>query len=520
MLAANPFVRLYAHWRLWRLGVRPPSDIQEAELLGLVRNAALTRFGRDHDFGGITCVADFQNRVPLRRYEDFWSDYWQPDFPRLENCTWPGTIPYFALTSGTTTAATKYIPCSREMLRANSRAAHDILFYHLLNRPRSRILGGKGFMLGGSTDLQEEAPGIYSGDLSGIAANEVPWWLRPYAFPPRELALLADWEVKIEKIARLSLKEDIRAISGLPSWLLIFFQKLADLRPDVGPRIANFYPHLELLVHGGINFKPYATRFSKLLEGSRAELREVYAASEAFLAIADRGQGDGLRLIIDNGVFYEFVPTEDLDGSSPTRHWLGTVKPGIDYAVVLSTCAGAWGYVLGDTVRFVEVDPPRILITGRTSYVLSAFGEHLIDAEIEEAVAVAANAIGAAVDDYCVAAVFPEGERVRGGHKYVVEFAEGPPEPKLIGMFRDALDDHLCALNADYKAHRAGGYGLRPPDVNAVGSGTFLAWMRKRGQLGGQHKVPRIVDDADLFASLTDFLSKSETGDEAPLQSK
>lgn len=506
MLAATPFLWLYAQWRIWQLGVQRPFLLQKAELLNLVRRAVATRFGRDHDFAAIRNVADFQDRVPLRNYEDFWNDYWKAGFPRLENCTWPGTIPYFARTSGTTTGVTKYIPCSRDMLLANARAAQDILVHHLVNRPTSRILGGKFFLLGGSTDLREEAPGIWSGDLSGIEANEIPLWAQPYAFPPRELALLADWEEKIDRIARLSLTEDIRAISGTASWLLIFLDKLAELRPDVEQRIANYYPRLEMLVHGGIDFKPYTARFSELLEGSRAELREVYPASEAFIAIADRGPDEGLRLIVDNGVFYEFVPTAELGTPAPTRHWVATIEAETDYAVVLSNCAGAWAYILGDTVRFIEVNPPRLLVTGRTSYVLSAFGEHLIDAEIEEAVAVAANRIDAAVADYCVAPVFPEAGEARGRHHYVVEFSKELPTAERIAVFRDALDERLRALNADYGAHRVGGYGLHGPHVEAVPPGTFKAWMKARGQLGGQHKVPRIINDAALFANIKAFL--------------
>lgn len=506
MLAATPALWLYAQWRLWQLGARRPAAMQEGELMELVSRALATRFGRDHDFAGITSVADFQRRVPLRTYEDFWEAYWKDAFPRLEDCTWPGTIPYFALTSGTTTGVTKHIPCSWEMLHSNSRAVQDMLVHHLVHRPASRILGGKSFMLGGSTDLQEEAPGIHSGDLSGIEANEVPWWARPYAFPPRELALISDWEEKIDRLAPLSLEEDIRAISGTPSWLLAFFDKLAELRPDVPPRIASYYPALEMIVHGGVDFQPYARRFAELMEGSGAELREVYPASEAFIAVADRAQGEGLRLLVDNGVFFEFVPVGELSAAEPTRHWLATAETGIEYAVVLSTCAGAWGYILGDTVRFVELEPPRILVTGRTSYVLSAFGEHLIDAEIAEAMAAAGDAIEAAVVDYCVAPVFSAERGDTGGHHYVVEFAGGKPAARRMTRFRQVLDERLQALNADYRAHRKGRYGLRVPRVTCAAPGTFRAWMKSRGQLGGQHKVPRIVNDAELFADLTAFL--------------
>jgi len=516
MLAATPLVLLYSQWRGWHLNMQRTAETQERELLSLVSRAASTRFGRDHHFAFIRSVQDFQNRVPLRSYEDLWNLYWKAEFPELKDCTWPGTIPYFALTAGTTTGVTKYIPCSREMLDANFRAAGDILFHHLLNRPISRILGGKAFILGGSTDLREESPGIYSGDLSGIEANDIPWWLRPYTFPPRALALLADWKEKVDRLARLSLEEDIRAISGTPNWLLILFDKLAELRPAREPRLRNFYPELEMVVHGGVDFKPYAKRFTELLEGSRAELREVYPASEAFIAIADRGPDEGLRLIVDNGVFFEFVPAKELSTANPARHWLGNVEPGIEYAVVVSTCAGAWAYILGDTIRFLELDPPRILVTGRTSYVLSAFGEHLIGSEIEGAIAFAAGAINTHVVDYCVAPSFPEGAGRKAAHHYVVECAGCRPQASQLAAFASALDARLCALNADYKQYRAGDYGLQGPTVEAVAPGSFAAWMKSRGKLGGQHKVPRIVNNAELFASLRGFASLTSSVSQRP----
>ncbi len=509
MLAAMPFLSACARWHMWQQALRRPAATQYGELMRLVRAAESTRFGRDHRFCEIKSVSDYQEQVPLRRYEDFWRDYWQADFPVLTHCTWPGKIPYFALTSGTTTGSSKYIPVSREMLHANLKAAWSILMFHLLNRPDSQVVGGKGLILGGSTDLHREADDVYSGDLSGIEANEVPWWAMPYSFPPRELAQLTDWGEKIDRIARLSLEHDIRAITGTPNWLLIFFDKLAELQPGAGPELVNYYPRLELLVHGGIDFKPYAKRFSELLAGNRAELREVYPASEAFIAIADRGPGQGLRLIVDHGVFYEFVPSGELDASCPTRHWLGNVEVGVDYAVTLSTCAGAWAYILGDTVKFVELDPPRIVITGRTSYVLSAFGEHLLDSEIELAVAAAADAIDAAVVDFSVAAEFPSGAGSKGRHHFVIEFVEQLPSYDRLAAFRDELDHQLDRQNADYRVHRAGGYGLQPPLIEAVAPGTFGSWMKSRGRLGGQHKVPRIINDRQLFDHLIRFLQQS-----------
>jgi hypothetical protein len=505
LLDLTPFVRLYARWRLARLATLDPATVQEVQLLRLVDRAKDTLFGRNHDFGRIHSVGEFQERVPLRRYDDFWDQYWSKPFPRLDNVTWPGTIPYFAVTSGTTRGVTKYIPCSREMCDANVRAAMDILVHHLDNRPRSRAIGGRGFMLGGSTDLKRQAPGVYSGDLSGIAVAEMPWWISPRYFPSKKLALIPDWDEKIEKIAPASLKVDIRSISGTPSWLLIFFDRLAEMRPELPHRLVSYYPNLELLIHGGVNFAPYQRQFDAWLEGSHAELREVYPASEGFIAIADRGPGEGMRALLDNGLFYEFVPLDELDKPNPTRHWIGNVETGVNYAIALSSNAGAWAYVIGDTVRFVDRAPPRMLVTGRTSYTLSAFGEHLIDEEVESSVSRAAEAIDAMVTDYSVGAVFPQEKGELGGHLFLVEFAERLPETAQLDAFTAALDAALAETNEDYAAHRAEGFGLNPPRVHALEPGTFAAWMKARGKLGGQHKVPRIITDQELFDNLRAF---------------
>lgn len=506
MFDATPLLRTYADLRAYLLEIRDPVEAQRQILKSLLRRAEATRFGHDHAFAQITDVADFQKRVPLRHYEDFWRDYWKPMFPRLVDCTWPGQIPYFARSSGTTAGVSKYIPCSHDMIMANLRAGDDVFVHHLLNRPQSEVLGGKCLLLGGSTDLTEEAPGIRSGDLSGIEVQEVPSWRRPWLFPPLELALIPDWEEKIDKIARACLAEDIRAISGAPNWLLLFFDKLAQLAPEA-ESLAALFPRLELIIHGGLHFAPYRERFRRLLRGTRAETREVYFASESSIAMADRGDGDGLRLLFDNDSFFEFVPVAELDRAEPTRHWLANIETDLDYAVVVSTCAGAWAYILGDTVRFIDRHPPRLLITGRTSYRLSTFGEHVIGEQVEEAICAAARAVGAHVADYSVGSLFPESDRI-GMHLYVVEFSGGIPGKAKLDRFSHVLDEALAAANADYRERRADDFGLRAPHVDAVAPGTFAAWMKSRGRLGGQHKVPRIINDANLFASLRDFAAK------------
>ncbi len=512
MLDATPLFRLYAKWRLARIDRLDPIAAQERTLSHLLRLAANTAFGQAHDFAHLRTVGEYQRAVPLRRYDDFWRDWWQPRFPQLTDCTWPGTIPYFALSSGTSTGITKYIPLSRAMMRSNQRAGIDLLAHFMRDQPDSGLFAGRSFMLGGSTDVVPLAPGIFSGDLSGIAVKEMPRWARSRSFPPADLALIADWEEKVAKLAPAALKADLRLIGGTPSWLLIFFDRLAALRPDSQGQLGALFPDLELLIHGGVNFAPYRQRFAELLAGSQAETREVYPASEGFIAFADRPGETGLRLTLDTGLFYEFVPLAELDSPNPTRHWLATVETGIDYAIVVTTCAGLWSYVVGDTVRFVETRPPRLIVTGRTSYMLSAFGEHVIDLEVEQAVAVAASAIGAAVTDFSVGALFPAKAGELGGHLYVVEFAGGVPDDVAQARFTAALDASLQAANDDYRAHRSGGFGLRAPTLLPMLPGGFAAWMKQRGKLGGQNKVPRIVAGAALFADLRAFAARFQQG--------
>jgi hypothetical protein len=512
MIGATPLLRLYARQRRATLAAEDSVAVQEAQLLRLLHQAAATPFGRAHSFADIRSVAEFQARLPIRTYEDFWRDWWQPHFPHLTNVTWPGAIPFFALTSGTTSGRNKYIPVSEAMMRANRRAALDILVHHMTHRPHSRALDGRIFMIGGSTSLKEEAPGIQSGDLSGIVIARPPFWTRPLAFPPRDVALMVDWDAKIAACVAGAATADIRVISGIPSWLQVLFDRHAAAAGK--PALARaLYPKLELLVHGGVNFQPYRARFEAFLAGSHAELREVYPASEGFIAIADEGPRDGLRLLADNGLFFEFVPVGELGQPSPRRFWLANIETGVEYAILVTSCAGLWAYLLGDTVRFVSRRPPRLLVTGRTSYMMSAFGEHLIEAEIEEAVAKAAAAIGTDVSDFTMGAHFPERPGEVGRHLFIVEFA-ATVTPKQLADFASKLDAGLAASNEDYRAHRAGDITISAPDIVAVSKGFFTSWMKARGRLGGQNKVPRVIVDQNLFA---DLRRAAEAAKEPPL---
>ena len=501
----TPLLRTYAKHRRRQLAQQDAVATQERLLLRLVGRAANTKFGRDHDFARVMDVRGYQDRVPLRRYEDFHRDYWSPAGSRLDGVTWPGPIRYLALTSGTTTGGSKAIPVSKALIHQNSRVGLDLLVHHLAANPVSQILGGHVFLLGGSTDLTDLGDGVRAGDVSGILAATAPLWARPFQFPPLSIALMQDWDAKLDRLVAAATGTDIRVLGGTPSWLLVLFDRL--FAATGATRLADVFPSLRMLVHGGVAFGPYRPQFERLLAGSDAELREVYPASEGFIALQDATPEDGQRLHCDSGLFFEFVPMSEPIPPDAKAHWLGNAEIGTNYALALSTCAGLWRYVLGDTVRLVSTSPPRIVITGRTSYSLSAFGEHLIAEEVDQAVTQAAEATGITVTDYAIGAVMPAVGAPVGHHLIVAEPSAPHVSPEAGARFRASVDTSLCALNDDYLAHRKEDVGLGEPRMLWVTPGSFNAWMASRGKLGGQHKVPRLIADPELFASLRTFMT-------------
>ena len=491
----------YARRRVGLLQRIDPVRTQARTLLALVRQARRTRFGRDHGFDAIRSVADFQKAVPLRSYEDLWSAYFRDHYPVFDDLTWPGRIPYLALTSGTTQGATKFIPVSRAMVASNVLASKTMIAFDLAANPAARLFRGRLFFLGGSTDLEEPATGVREGDLSGIAAKELGALLRPYCFPPLDLALEPNWDRKLALLAERSLKEPISLVGGVPSWLLALFQRLLEMTGK--STIGEVWPTLEIVAHGGVKFDPYRDAFAAVLGRKTIRLRETYPCSEGFIAFGDPATGL-LRLVFDHGIFFEFVPTDELGSERPTRHWLGDVQVGVNYAIVVSTCAGMWSHIIGDTVRFESLGPPLLTFTGRTKYTLSAFGEHLISEEVEAAIAEASSRTGASVRDWHVGPVF---HGPLGHHLYVLEFLRPPDD---LGLFRATLDADLSRRNADYRAHRAEGVGLPLPALAIARPGGFDHWMRARGKLGGQHKVPRMDGVGTLTAELLASLRASE----------
>ncbi len=471
-----------------RKAVSDPAEAQQRELLKLVRSAEHTQFGQDHGFATIASVDDYQQSVPIRTFDEFWNDYWSAPFPLLNDVTWPGTIRYFARSSGTTTGESKHIPCSNEMIKANNRGGVEVFLEHLANNPNSRVSAGRTFLFGGSPALDELAPGVFAGELTGIAARETPAWAgTDRYYPPPELAAITDWNDKVERFAQDCVGENIRSISGVPTWLQVLFNQAFETANIDNRRLVSLFPELELIAHGGVNFEPYQDAFAELLEGSRAELREVYAASEGFIAVADRGPGDGLKLLLDNGLFYEFVEPDQLDQPNPKRHWIGNVELNTDYALIITSCAGLWSYTIGDLVRFVDLQTPRILVAGRVSQTLSTFGEHITGEQLEIAVTAAARTAGVHVNDFAVASILGP-DTVVGHHRYVIETAEHSNADLTA-----AIDASLAEQNADYRTKRSNNIAIAAPRVRLVSNGTFAEWMTANGQAGGQRKVPRVT---------------------------
>lgn len=486
----------YSHYRVNSLDRLDTAAVQRNTLLRLVHHARNTRFGRDHDFARIRSIADYQARVPVREYEWFWNTYWKDAYPRIDDITWPGRIPYFALSSGTTSGTTKYIPVSREMLHSNRHAAFTTTAFFRHVHPSAKLLTGKFFFLGGSTDLRQQANGSRAGDLSGIAAKEVSEVLRPYTFPPLELSLMTDWDAKIRRFAELSAREPITAISGVPAWMLVLFGKLKEVTGK--KTIAEIWPQLRLVIHGGTKFDPFRDIFHREIGSDAVTFCEVYPCSEGFIATEDP-RYQLLRIVPDHGIFFEFVPVEELSRDRPTRHTLADVEVGVQYAVVLTSCAGVWSYLVGDTIAFERRQPPLIRFTGRTKYFLSAFGEHLISEEVEKAVAFAAHHCGVAAIDFHVGPVFPPDPHQPGHHLYLIEFADAQPD---VQRFAQLIDEELTRLNEDYGPHRVGDLAMRMPEVRVVKRGGFAEWMKARGKYGGQHKVPRMDNSGQLTRDL------------------
>ncbi|MCB0795377.1 MAG: GH3 auxin-responsive promoter family protein [Flavobacteriales bacterium] len=466
----------------------------------LVRTARFTEWGRRFDYGSIREPRQLCERVPLQDYNDI-----RPYVDRLRkgenNLLWPTEIRWFAKSSGTTQDRSKFIPVSREALEdCHYKGGKDLIALHYDMNPNSDLVWGRNMVIGGSSTIEQVRPDAYSGDLSAIIIRNLPFWVEMRRTPAREVALMENWEEKIEQMARETMREDVRSIAGVPSWTLIILRRILELTGK--EHILEVWPNLELFLHGGVSFRPYRAPFKELIPSETMTYLESYNASEGYFGIQDRKDAEDLLLMLDYGIFFEFIPVEDLDRDQPRTLLLDEVEVGRQYAMVISTNAGLWRYMPGDTVRFTSTDPFRIQVSGRTRCFINAFGEELIVENADRALEVACDHTGASVNDYTAGPMYLDGVNP-GGHEWIIEFEHPPADMDLFAL---ALDATLREVNSDYDAKRGSARALGLPRVHAVPSGTFQEWMKQRGKLGGQHKVPRLANDRSYLEQLLPVL--------------
>jgi hypothetical protein len=479
-----------------------PVASQQAVFNSLIARAYNTSFGRDHGFDRIRNHDEWVRAVPLRDYAAI-----APYFDRARNgeadVIWPGHIRYWAISSGTT-AGEKYLPVSMDTVRGNKQGGFDAIA-PCVATTNPGLFKGRLLFLGGSINLRKHGNN-WIGDNTGIMTLHIPRLLRRWHTPGQDVAGLPSWEEKITRAAEISSKQDVRMISGVPSWMIIFGEKVLALTGK--KTLREVWPNLALFVHGGMSFGPYRQRMLQLAggpstgSGQALWCTDTYSASEGgMLAVQDERDNPGMLPLVDQGVFFEFVPVSELHAARPTRLPLERVTTGVDYAVVLNTDSGIFGYLVGDSVRFTSTQPYRLVFAGRLKHTLNAFGEHVSGGELDRAIAVAAATTRSEVEEFAVATRYPDALQPVGGHVYFVEFRR---EPESIDEFARAIDEVIISGNEDYTAHRSGGYGMTAPVVQPVARGFFYEWMKCRGRLGGQNKVPRVLTP-ELHADFVTF---------------
>lgn len=487
------------------LFLKYPHEVQFELLDALVKNAAGTEYGKRFDFKSINNYREFKERVPLVTYEEL--------FPYIEkvirgepNILWPSDIRWFAKSSGTTNSRSKFIPVSQEALDdCHFKGGKDLLSIYFNNYPNAKMFSGKGLVIGGSHQINQfdQNSRSYYGDVSAVLLKNLPWWAQMVRTPRLDIALMDEWEEKIDKMVEITSEENVTNISGVPTWMIVLLEKMLVRRN--AKDILEVWPNLEVFFHGAVSFTPYEALFKKLIPSSKMRYMETYNASEGFFGIQDQTDAKELLLMLDYGIFYEFIPYEEINSEDPNVITLEDVEVNKNYAMVITTNAGLWRYKIGDTVRFTSVNPYRIKISGRTKHFINAFGEELIIENAELAIADACKKTNAAIDNFTAGPVYL-GSGNKGGHEWVIEFSEYPDD---MDRFTKLLDEKLREINSDYDAKRYRDIALVPPVVHTVEPGTFYDWMKSREKLGGQHKVPRLSNDRKFLDDLLAFKTQS-----------
>ena len=473
-----------------------PSETQNSTLSDLVRKASGTEWGRKYEYRTIASVRDFQSRVPVQSYEEF-----IPWMERLRmgeaDILWPGKIKWFAKSSGTTSAKSKFLPITKEALEnCHYRASKDCLIIYMQNNPDSRLFPGKALILGGSHKINNLGDHSLVGDLSAILIENTPAWFNLVRAPKKEIVLLEDFEKKLELITKSTVKENITSLSGVPSWFLTLIKYI--LAYTGKSNLSDVWPNLEVFFHGGISFRPYRELYRSLISSERMNYMETYNASEGFFGIQDDPASADMLLMLDYGIFYEFIPADKTDSDPSTILTLGEVEKGVNYAIVISTSSGLWRYMIGDTITFTSTKPYKFRISGRTKHFINAFGEEVIIDNADKALHSACHATGAIISEYTAGPVFM-GASSRGTHEWLIEFEK---EPSDIIRFTEVLDETLKSINSDYEAKRFRDINLVMPIVRLLPCGSFNNWLRSKNKLGGQNKVPRLSNNREYIEEM------------------
>jgi len=496
-----PIVNSIASWFLKKrfhqieLFLKYPIEVQEELLQNLILKAKNTEIGRLYDFDSIKSYREFANRIPITTYEEN-----EKQIERARrgetNIFWPTPINWFAKSSGTTNAKSKFIPVSSDSLEdCHYAASKDLLCMYLNNNPESQLFLGKSLRLGGSKELYEENGTVF-GDLSAILIDNMPFWAEFSSTPSSEVSLMNDWETKMQAIVNETIKENVTSLAGVPSWMLVLLNNVAETTGK--GNLFDVWPDLEVYFHGGVNFDPYLNQYKKLLPRSNFRYYETYTASEGFFAIQDQNDEKDLLLMLDYGIFYEFIPMDVYGTIEEMAIPLNAVVLNKNYAIIITTNAGLWRYKIGDTVRFTSIQPYRIRITGRTKHYINVFGEELIIENAEAALKSVSQLTQCEIIDYTAAPIFMEGNE-KGAHEWIIEF-NTPPSDLL--LFSKLFDEALQNVNSDYEAKRFNNITLNAPTIHEARKHLFYDWLKKKDKLGGQHKVPRLLNTREFLEEL------------------
>lgn len=479
-----------------------PFDVQQDVFTKLIDQASSTTWGVQYGYDSIYSIEDYRQRVPISTYDEI-----KPYIYRLregeQNVLWPTDIKWFAKSSGTTSDKSKFIPVSNEALEdCHFRGVKDVIALYTQQRPENGILKGKALTLGGSAEINNFSNQSYYGDLSAVIIENLPFWAQFIRTPAAEIALIPDFEEKLEKIINLTVSENVTSIAGVPSWNLVLLRAVLDFTGK--NNILDVWPNLELFTHGGVSFTPYREQFEKLIPSEKMNYLETYNASEGFFGIQDELDRDDMLLMLDLGVFYEFIPLDRLDDPDPPTYTVKEVEKGVNYAIIITTNGGLWRYMIGDTIVFTSLFPHKIKISGRTKYYINAFGEEVIQDNAEKALMTACQQTGAVIKEYTAGPLYMSDDS-KGAHEWMIEFENNPDN---LDRFGEILDNTLCNVNSDYEAKRYKSITLMKPRIISLDPGTFYRWMQKRGKLGGQNKIPRLANDRKYLDELTDILTQ------------